>query len=118
MEKYTRIAIEVDAIQWFPTRDIPITGFQNVVEEYTDRNGQKKTTVNSAVIVRVIEDKEYKLELTPRDWVLIMPNGGLTIVKDEDFVNSFFKTAQLRDVKEHGTPEQKAMFGISDPDKT
>lgn len=120
MEKYTRIAIEVEAIQWFPRKEIPIAGFQNIITKFLDQQGQPRETVDSAEIVQVIGEKEYKLELKPADWVLLIPNGGLIVVSDKDFVLSYLKTSQLQQVKEHGTPEQKSLFGIPvpiDPEK-
>ncbi len=115
MEKYTRIAIEVDAIQWFPRKEIPIDGFRNIEETFFDQTGKKRTTVDKAEIVRIINDKEYRLELNWGDWILFMPSGGIIIEKDGDFVNSFFKTSELKNVMENGTDEQRAMFGLSDP---
>ena len=112
MEKYTRIAIEVDAIQWFPRKELPINGFKNIIIKFLDQGGQPREAVEQAEIIQVIGDKEYKLTLNPADWVLLTPSGGLIVVKDDDFVNSYFQTSQLQQIIDHGTPEQKAMFGI------
>ncbi len=112
MEKYTRIAVEVEAIQWYPRKEIPVEGFKNIVEKFLDQAGQPRETVDKAIIVQVINDKEYKLHLKWGDWVLFMPNGGIVVVADVDFTNSYFKTSQLDQIRKHGTDDQKALFGI------
>lgn len=116
MEKYTRIAIEVEAIQWYPRKELNIDGFQNIEETFFDQTGKQRVTVDKAEIVRIINDKEYKLQLDWGDWVLFMPNGGMTIVKDSDFQSSFFNSAHLKNVRDNGTDEQRAMFGITSPE--
>lgn len=120
MEKYTRIAIEVEAIQWYPRKEIPVAGFKNVLIKFVDSMGQPRETVDEGEIVQMIGDKEYKLMLKPGDWVLLIPNGGLMVVNDKDFAASYLQSSQLQQVKEHGSPEQKALFGIPvpiDPEK-
>jgi len=88
MDKYKIRPREVDAVQYFPGKKLPIDGFSSVFIQYTDpatmqteqliKHGQIKTGDN-VIIVKMGQ------------WVLIDANNRLTIREHEDFINDYEK---------------------------
>jgi len=86
MKKYKRIALEVQAEQYFPYKKIAVEGFSNVIEEMlNDKTMEKTSVVKRAEIVR----GDIKLNVLPGDWVVIMPDGAVSLRKCAEFSADF-----------------------------
>lgn len=113
MEKFTRVATEVTAIQWFPYKMIEVEGFKNVIEELTRGGGMDKVNVVMRAEIEM-EDKK-KLSIFPTDWVVLFPGQVIMVMKSEEFMNTFVKNSDLDLLNKLGSADDLAKFGLKPP---
>ena len=113
MEKFTRIAIDVEAIQWFPFKTVDVKGFRNIQEElFRGMAGEKVVAV---VRGEIDLGSGKKLDIFPTDWIVKHPNGTIAIMKSDEFMNTFVKTSDFDLLNKLGSAEDLAKFGLKMP---
>ena len=113
MEKFTRVAIECQAVQWFPYKQIEVNGFKNITEELTRNGGMDK--VNVVLRAEVDLGEGRKLSIFPTDWIVLLPGDTITIMKSEEFMNTFVKTSDFDLLNKLGSADDLAKFGLKPP---
>lgn len=113
MEKFTRVAIDVTAVQWFPFKMIEVKGFRNIQEELFRGMGGEK--VNAVVRAEIDLGQGKKLDIFPTDWVVFLPGDLMVVMKSEEFLNTFVKTSDFDLLNQLGSVDDLAKFGIKAP---
>lgn len=112
-ENFTRVAVDVEAIQWFPYKTIAIDGFQSIEEDLLvqGNSGKQVKVITRAVIIK----GDHQLDVFPTDWIVKHPNGGVVITKNDEFVNTFVKASDLDLLHKLGSADDLAKFGLRKP---
>jgi hypothetical protein len=113
VEKFTRMAIDVTAVQWFPFKMIPVEGFKNIQEELFRGMGGEK--VNAVVRAEIDLGEGKKLDIFPTDWVVFLPEGAVMVMKEGEFTNTFVKSSDYDLLNKLGSAEDLAKFGLKMP---